>query len=923
MLSSIDDPSLVEPCVQRILASDCFARSPQARRFLRYVVKQCRGGDGEGLKAYTIGVSALGVNAERSCPETTARMQASRVRRLLNKYYQLEGKEDEIELSLPTGVYEPRFVRRAPRPPLRSQIPRLQLGPFESLTGDPIDDQLCRGLSEAIVGRLVGCDHLDVAPLRDTLGVESSTTYVLAGSVTRGGRSIRLSCHLLKIDGRVTVWSDRLDRILEDQDQLLLVQDQIASQLACRIGDRAIGVVARLARKDEIPSQLAGVDAFYHFLQFPIAARLVSARGHLEDALKSAPRNALLHAAYSCTLSLSFALAPVARKSELIAAEAHAKTAIGMESTCALAHLAKALTHYHHRESARALRELNRCVELDEVGVTVHAVCALLMILMGHSQMGLRLLDRCRSQAELPSYFLAGYSLHYFHEVGDPKRALSYAERIDLPNSFWADVLATASLSRMGRSVEARRFAGKVTSADPMFTKRPQRRLSELVYSSDLAESLSEALCDAGLGTPLCDRKKHSEYRVSLHRRSLPSEIRVGILHSLSGTMALSESHLVNAAALAIDEINQEGGVLGRPVRALIEDGASDPEIFARRANRLVKEEGVTSIFGCWTSSSRKAVLPVVERENALLWYPLQYEGLEKSKHIIYTGSCLNQQIEPAVRWTLKQERRSCYLIGSDYVFPRTANRLIRALVEAGGGRVMGEDYQPLGGAHFEEVVRDIARLKPEIVYNTVNGAENVELFRALARVGVHPSETPVMSFSLSELELAACGAHAEGQLACWSYFQSIDTPKNRQLVARFRRRYGPAEVLSDPAVTAYSQIRLWKSVAEKARGLQTEDILSHLTGATLELGDETFEMLENHHVQRRAIIGRVDRGEFRAIWSSPQAIAPQPWLGVDQTDFFSRDLILGALQALPELAERSSVLAAYRSPRLADATRG
>src|SRR5690606_20926578 len=153
---------------------------------------------------------------------------------------------------------------------------------------------------------------------------------------------------------------------------------------------------------------------------------------------------------------------------------------------------------------------------------------------------------------------------------------------------------------------------------------------------------------------------------------------------------------------------------------------------------------------------------------NALLWYPLQYEGLEKSKHIVYTGSCLNQQIEPAVRWAMKHQKMSCYLVGSDYVFPRTANRLIRALVESGGGRVLGEDYQLLGAADFNAVAEEIARLKPEIIYNTVNGSDNIALFRALANHGVRAPDARVMSFSLSELELSDCGPAAQGQFACW-----------------------------------------------------------------------------------------------------------------------------------------------------------
>src|SRR5690606_16460991 len=343
---------------------------------------------------------------------------------------------------------------------------------------------------------------------------------------------------------------------------------------------------------------------------------------------------------------------------------------------------------------------------------------------------------------------------------------------------------------------------------------------------------------------------------------------------------------------------------------AIVEDGASDARIFSAKAERLLDEYQATSIFGCWTSSSRKAVLPLVEQRGALLWYPLQYEGLETSRNVVYTGSCLNQQIEPAVRWAQKQGKNSCYLVGSDYVFPRTASRLIRALVEAAGGRVLRSASEPLGAARFEQIATEIAELKPDIVYNTVNGADNVALFEALQRAGIEAKRIPVMSFSLSELELARCADAARGHLACWSYFQSMDAPYNRELLARFRGRYGQAEVLSDPAVTAYGQVHLWKSVVERAGSLETKDVLAQLVGSKMQLGDDELEVRANNHVQRRAVIGKAQGEQFQVVWSSPRPIEPQPWLGVDTTNILSRDLILGALQALPEMAALSSLTA-------------
>jgi urea transport system substrate-binding protein len=234
---------------------------------------------------------------------------------------------------------------------------------------------------------------------------------------------------------------------------------------------------------------------------------------------------------------------------------------------------------------------------------------------------------------------------------------------------------------------------------------------------------------------------------------------------------------------------------------------------------------------------------------------------------------------------------------------------LIRALVEAGGGTVLGEAYQPLGNASFAAIAEDIARQKPDIIYNTVNGADNVALFQALRDAGIRAHETPVMSFSVSELELTRCGTDAQGHLACWSYFQSMDCPENRELVRRFRGRYGESEVLSDPVVTAYSQVHLWKEVVEKAGSLDTDSLLAHLSGSHMKLGGEVLEVIENNPVWRRAVIGQVHGGQIDVIWRSSEPIAPLPWLGVDKTDFMSRDLILGALQALPEMAERTSSL--------------
>ena len=900
------DHELITACVERVLESDCFGRSPQARRFIEFVVEHALGGNGTSLKAYTIGVQALGVLSERSCPETTARMQASRVRRLLSKFYQTEGRNERVVLQLPSGSYEPRFVYCPKQEVQSADVPRIYVTDFESLSAAQSDVQFCRGLSDNVVALLVHSPHLRVVQKR--VGGQADDGYVLCGSLSRLGAKVRFAAQLLSSETGDTLWSEHFDHEVQELDFMQLL-DRLAERVACRIGDPALGIVARTLRNGPIKDPvIAATDCFFDYLREPSPARLQQARAALEASLPQAGGASLVHAAYACVLAIGTIFQAGQSKNQILTAEAHARLAVSKDSGCALGHLAKALIHYHHREAACVRRELLRTRELAVADSICRAVCGLLSCALGDFEEGLQQIDEARTlSSDLPNYFSSGAFFYHFHVRGNSKSALDLAQQIDVEGLPWGDVLVTASLSRLGRLVEARRVAGRIAAQYGSLGKKLGRLTQEIFFVPEMAEALKGALSDAGVGAPTKGRAERAVYRVSAQKRALPSEIRVGILQSLSGTMALSETHLVNAAMLAIDEINRSGGVLGRPVRAIVEDGASDPVMFGAKAERLLVEQKASSLFGCWTSSSRKAVVPLVEQHGALLWYPLQYEGLETSRNVVYTGSCLNQQIEPAVRWALKQGKRDCYLIGSDYVFPRTANRLIRGLVESAGGRILGSAYQPLGSARFEDIAADISERKPHIVYNTVNGSDNVALFQALATAGVDARRTVVMSFSLSELELVRCANAASGHLACWSYFQSMDSEKNRVLLARFRGRYGESEVLSDPAVTAYSQLHLWKDVVERAGSLETDDILAHLPGSKMALGEDELEVSPNNHVHRRAVIGKVQGEQFRVLWTSPRPIEPQPWLGVDTTDFLSRDLILGALKALPEMAAQTS----------------
>ena len=218
---------------------------------------------------------------------------------------------------------------------------------------------------------------------------------------------------------------------------------------------------------------------------------------------------------------------------------------------------------------------------------------------------------------------------------------------------------------------------------------------------------------------------------LTTQRSASPPPLRIGVLHSLTGTMAASERPLVDAARLAVEEINAAGGLLGRPVEILVADSRSDPAAAAAEAERLIVAEGVSALFACWTSACRKALLPVVERHRHLMFFPLQYEGLEQSPNIFYTGLAPNQQILPGTRWALDHLGRKIYLLGSDYIFPRTANRIIRDLAQAGGGELLAERYRPLGDASFDEIVAELQDLKPDVVLNTLNGDSNLHFFRA------------------------------------------------------------------------------------------------------------------------------------------------------------------------------------------------
>ena len=362
------------------------------------------------------------------------------------------------------------------------------------------------------------------------------------------------------------------------------------------------------------------------------------------------------------------------------------------------------------------------------------------------------------------------------------------------------------------------------------------------------------------------------------------SLVRVGILHSLSGTMAISEAPLVDAALMAIAEINQRGGVLGQCIEPVIEDGASDPALFATKARKLIEQDQVASLFGCWTSASRKAVLPVVEELNTLLWYPVHYEGLECSRNIFYIGSCPNQQVEPAITWLLQNRGKRFYLLGSNYVFPRAINPIIKAQLKQQEGITVGEEYASIGQTDFTDTIHRIRQAQPDVVFNTLNGDSNIDFYRQYQESGITSYDIPILAVSIAETELQQIGKAAEGHYACWSYFQSLDIPKNREFVENFQCRYGVDRVTSDPIATAYTQVYLWKQAVEQAQSFEVERVRIAAYGQSIESPSGLVRIEANHHVGRACRIGQIlSSGQFEIIYTHKQPIQPLPWLGVEQ----------------------------------------
>ena len=360
---------------------------------------------------------------------------------------------------------------------------------------------------------------------------------------------------------------------------------------------------------------------------------------------------------------------------------------------------------------------------------------------------------------------------------------------------------------------------------------------------------------------------------------SRTSSLVVGVLHSLVGTMAYSESPVVDATLLAIHEINRHGGLLGRRVEAIVADGKSDGATFARQAECLLAERKVSALFGCWMSAHRKQVLPIVEKYDGLMVYPVQYEGLEHSPNVFYVGAAPNQQIIPSIRWAFGfLNCRRLFLIGSDYIFPRIANQIVRDQANRIGAEIVGEVYLPSGSLEVREVVCDIAASAPDLIVNTINGDSNIAFFRSLRAAGITPPKLPTLSFSIGENELR--NLDICGDYAAWNYFQSIERRENQTFLDSFRSHYGPQRVTSDPMEAAYVGVNLWAQAVTEAGSPGPSAVRAALRHQSFNAPEGVVHIdPDNQHTWKTIRIGKVrEDGQFEVIYSSVNPIRPEPY---------------------------------------------
>ncbi|MFI5957578.1 urea ABC transporter substrate-binding protein [Cryptosporangium sp. NPDC051539] len=376
--------------------------------------------------------------------------------------------------------------------------------------------------------------------------------------------------------------------------------------------------------------------------------------------------------------------------------------------------------------------------------------------------------------------------------------------------------------------------------------------------------------------------------------------IKLGFLNSLTGGMAISEKTVSNVLHMAADEINAGGGILKKKIEYVQEDGATDWPTFAEKTEKLLTQDCVGAIFGGWTSSSRKAVKPVVEKNNGLFFYPVQYEGLEASKNIYYTGATTNQQIIPAMDFLKARGVKTLFLAGSDYVFPRTANAIIKLYAAKLGIKIVGEEYVPLDKDDWTSQVAKIVKAKPDFIFNTINGSSNVGFIKAYYDAGLTAAKTPIISVSIAEEEAPAMGHSVTGHYASWNYFESLKTPTNPKFIKDWKAYPNSSGVTSDPMEAAYISLYLYKALVEAAGSFDVDKVNAAAKSNTITFdapeGKVTLDG-ENHHISKPGHIGQINAdNQFNIVWASDEFIKPDPYLkGYDWFPANVRDQLVDA----------------------------
>ncbi|GAA1818631.1 urea ABC transporter substrate-binding protein [Luedemannella flava] len=417
------------------------------------------------------------------------------------------------------------------------------------------------------------------------------------------------------------------------------------------------------------------------------------------------------------------------------------------------------------------------------------------------------------------------------------------------------------------------------------------KRLRTLVATGAIGTTV--ALVLAGCGARAGDDTSTGKTPAASCVNTSGPSIKLGFLNSLTGGMAISEKTVSNVLHMAADEINAAGGIMGKKIEYIQEDGATDWPTFAEKTRKLLTQDCAAAIFGGWTSSSRKAVKPVVEELNGLFFYPVQYEGLEASPNIYYTGATTNQQIIPAMDFLASKGVKKLFLAGSDYVFPRTANAIIKLYAAKLGIQIVGEEYVPLDKDDWTTQVAKIVAAKPDFIFNTINGSSNVGFIKAYYDAGLKAETTPIISVSIAEEEAPAMGHEVTGHYASWNYFQSLKTPTNPKFIESWKAYPNNSGVTSDPMEAAYISLYLYKALVEAAGSFDVDKVNAAAKANTI-----TFDAPEgkvtldgkNHHISKPGHIGKINsQNQFDIVWASDKFIDPDPYL--EKYDWFPADV--------------------------------